>query len=253
MRPEAGYLASSHHHTFFGEEKMKNCIRTIFALALLCAALSTASLASSLYIVQGIPGRDYANLTDPAFPVDILLNGEVCYVHGLAFGTVSGPLTFDPGTYNIKVSVANTLAPCTNDPLIDRSVTIAPESGYSAVIALNSEGTPQMLLFHNTMTPVAANTARIVLEQAANAPTLQVTLTNTSTQKTYSYTVNRGGILSETLPSGFYTITIAQGATTLVAATPLTLDSQSATLLYTLGQSANNTVVLESKTLRDVI
>lgn len=232
---------------------MKNCIRTVFALALLCAALSTASLASSLYIVQGIPGRDYATLTDPAFPVDILLNDEVCYVHGLAFGTVSGPLTFDPGTYSVKISIANTLAPCTNEPLIDRSITIAPESGYSAVIALNQAGTPDVLLFDNTMTPVAANSARIVLEQAANAPTLTVTLQNTSTQKTYTYTVSRGGLLNETLPAGFYTIEIAQGSTTLVPATPLTLYSQSATLLYSVGQSANNTVVLESRTLRDVI
>jgi Domain of unknown function (DUF4397) len=232
---------------------MKNCIRTIFALALLCAAWSTASLASSLYLVQGIPGRDYATLTDPAFPVDILLNDEVCYVHGLAFGTISGPLTFDPGTYNIKVSMANTLAPCTNDPLIDSSVTIGPESGYSAVIALNGSGKPTLLQFDNTMTPVDPNSARIVLEQAANAPALQVTLKNNSTLKSYTYTVDRGGLLSETLPAGFYTITITQGTTTVVAATPLTLDSQSATLLYTLGQSANNTVVLESKTLRDVI
>ena len=36
---------------------MKNCIRTIFVLALLVAALSTASFASSVYFVQGIAGR----------------------------------------------------------------------------------------------------------------------------------------------------------------------------------------------------
>jgi hypothetical protein len=253
MPHEAGYLANSHHHTFLGEKIMKNCIRTIFALALLCAALSTASLASSLYIVQGIPGRDYATHTDPAFPLDILLNDEVCYVHGLPFGTVSGPLTFDAGTYSIKVSIANTLAPCTNEPLIDDSITIGPESGYSAVIALDDSGKPTLLQFNNTMTPVDPSSARIVLEQAANAPALQVTLQNTSTQKTYTYTVARGGLLNETLPAGFYTITIAQGTTTVVAATPLVLYSQSATLLYTIGQSANNTVVLASRTLRDVI
>lgn len=232
---------------------MKNCIRTIFALALLCVALSTASLASSLYIVQGIPGRDYATLTDPAFPVDILLNDEVCYQHGLAFGSISGPLTLDAGTYNVKVSIANTLAPCTNAPLIDRSITIEPDSGSSAVITLNESGTPVILTFDNTMTAVAANTSRIVLEQAAVSGPMQVTLQNTSTQKTYTYTVNRGGLLNETLPAGFYTIEIAQGSTTLVPATPLTLNSQSATLLYTMGEATNNSVILESRILRDVL
>jgi uncharacterized protein DUF4397 len=232
---------------------MKNCIRTIFALAILCAALSTASLASSLYIVQGIPGRDFATLTDPAFPVDILLNDEVCYVHGLAFGSISGPLTFDPGTYNVKVSIANTLAPCSNSPLIDRAVTIEPESGSSAVITLSASGTPIMLTFDNTMTAVAPDVARVVLEQAALSGPLQVTLQNTNTQKAYTYTVNRGGVLDATLPAGPYTIVIKQGSTTLVGATTLGLPSQSTTLLYTMGEAANSTVVLESKTVRDVL
>jgi hypothetical protein len=69
---------------------MKNCIRLTFTLALLCAALSTATYASSLYLVQGLPGRDLAAATDPAFPVDVLLNDEVCYQRGLALGTIAG-------------------------------------------------------------------------------------------------------------------------------------------------------------------
>src|SRR3974390_1714823 len=106
---------------------MKNFIRLPFALALLCAAMSTAVFASDnayLYIVQGIPGHDYATTTDPQFPVDVLLNDETCYEHGLAFGLIVGPLTFVPGTYDVKVSVANTLAPCSNSPLIDTTETL---------------------------------------------------------------------------------------------------------------------------------
>jgi len=90
---------------------MKNCLRLKFGLALLCAAFSTASFGSSMYIVQGIAGRNYAAATDPAFPVDVLLNDEVCYLHGLPFGTVQGPLTLFPGTYNLKISIANTARP----------------------------------------------------------------------------------------------------------------------------------------------
>lgn len=72
---------------------MKHHIRLSFALALLCVVMSTAVFASdnaSLYVVHGIPGRDISETTDPAFPVDILLNDEVCNVHGLTFGTISG-------------------------------------------------------------------------------------------------------------------------------------------------------------------
>jgi hypothetical protein len=232
---------------------MKNCIRLTFALALLCTALSTASLASSMYIVQGIAGRNYAAATDPAFPVDILLNDEVCNTHGLAFGQIVGPFTFFPGTYNVKVSIANTLAPCSNPPLIDKAVTIEAKTDISAVITLNDDGTPRLLTFTNNLSPVAADTGRLLFAQAADSPIVQVILQNTSTMKSTTYTVNPGALLDVSLPAGNYTVEVKQGTTTLVTPAPLTLFSQSATLLYAVGEAETNTVILETRTLRDVI
>jgi Domain of unknown function (DUF4397) len=232
---------------------MRSFTRTILALALLCAALSTVSFASSMYLVQGIAGRNYAVESDPAFPVDVLLNDEVCYIHGLAFGTISQPLTFAAGTYNVKISIANTLAPCSNSPLIDKSVTIEARQDISAVITLNGAGTPELLTFVNSFTPVGANSSRLLFAQAANSPELQIILQNTSTQKLYTYAVKPGGLLDVNLPEGRYTVEINQGTTTLVASTPVNLFSQSATLLYTIGAASNDTVVLESRAIRDVI
>lgn len=232
---------------------MKNCIRLTFTLALLCAAFSTTSSASSMYIVQGIAGRNYEAATDPAFPVDVLLNDEVCYVHGLAFGAMNGPLTFEPGSYNVKVSIANSLAPCSNSPLIDRTVTIGAGTDISAVITLNENGQPTLLTFTNNLSPVYANTARILLAQAADSPAVQVILQNTATLKLYTFAVKPGALLDAGLPAGHYTVEINQGTTTLVSSTPLDLDSQSATLLYTVGQASNDTVILVTKTLKDVV
>jgi hypothetical protein len=232
---------------------MKNRIGFAFVLGLLCAVCSTAGFASSMYIVQGIAGRDYAVHTDPAFPVDVLLNDEVCYVHGLPFGNIQGPLTFEAGTYNIKVSIANTLAPCSNSPLIDRSVTIEPETDISAVITLNESGEPTLLTFTNNLAPVAANNARVLFALAANSAPVQVVLANSSTGKTYTYTATRGALLDVAVPAGLYSVEIKQGTTTLAGNGMLFLDSQSVNLLYALGQAGNNTVVLETRTLRDVI
>jgi Domain of unknown function (DUF4397) len=232
---------------------MKRCIRFTLVLALLCAAMSTATLASSMYLLQGLPGRDLAAATDPAYPVDILLNDEVCYQRGLPFGTVAGPLTFLPGTYNVKVSIANSLAPCSNAPLIDSSVTLEPRTDISAVIALSETGTPTLLTFTNNLSPVAANLGRLLFAQAADSPAVQLILENTATKKLYTYAVKPGAMLDANLPAGNYTVEINQGTTTLVASTPLNLVSQSVTLLYTVGQAQNNTVMLVSKTLRDVI
>lgn len=232
---------------------MKNCIRLAFWLALLCAAMSSASFASSMYIVQGIAGRNYAAATDPAFPVDVLLNDEVCYVHGLPFGSIQGPLTFLPGSYNVKVSIADTLAPCSNSPLIDRTVTIEPESDISAVITLNTSGTPELLTFTNNLSPVPINGARLLFAQAANSPAVQVVLENSSTKKLYTYTAKPGALLDVTLPAGAYTIAVNQGTTSLVPSTNLFLDSQSVTLMYAIGQASNNSVILESRILKDVL
>jgi hypothetical protein len=235
------------------EKTMKKYVRLTLGLALLCAALSTATFASSMFLVQGIAGRDRSADTDPAYPVDVLLNDEVCYVHGEAFGQIIGPLTFEPGTYNVKVSIANSLAPCTNSPMIDSSVTLEPRKDVSAVFALTNAGTPTLLTFTNNFSPVNATMGRVLFAQAANAPELQVVLQNTATMKLYTYTVNRGALLDVCLPAGDYTVEVNQGSTTLVAPTFVDLYAQSATLLYATGQASNHTVTLETRTVRDVI
>ena len=232
---------------------MKKYLRLTLALTLLCAAMSTAALASSMYLVQGIPGRDYAAATDPAFPVDVLVNDEVCYVHGLPYGAIQGPLTLFPGTYNLKVSIANSLAPCTNSPLINHSVTIEARKDVSAVLALNEDGSPTLLTFTNDLSPVTDGLSRVLFAQAAGGPAVQVILQNTTTKKLYTYSVKPGALLEADLPAGNYTVEINQGTTTLVAPTFLALDSQSVNLLYAVGQVANNTVALATRTLKDVI
>jgi hypothetical protein len=235
---------------------MKKGIRLFFALALLCVASSVAMFAADnayLYLVHGIPGRDVSASTDPQFPVDVQLNGDVCYSHGLAFGAVAGPLTLAPGSYEVRVSVANSLAPCSNPALIDTTVTLGSGKDVSAVVALSETGTPTLLTFTNNVFPVGASVGRVFFAQAADAPAVQVVLENTATKKLYPFTVSAGGSFSATLPAGDYTVVVNQGTTALVTSTSLRLDPQSVVMLLTVGQAGNNTVILVSKTVRDVI
>jgi hypothetical protein len=235
---------------------MKNRIRLTIALALLCAAWSTAALASDtayLYLVQGVPGRDYSTNTDPEFPVDVLINDEICYEHGLAFGTISGPLTLAPGSYDVKVSVANSLAPCSNSPIVDSTVTLNSGENASAVVTLGSGGTLTLDTFTNKFTTVASGSGRILFALAADSPAVQVILENTSTKKLYTYSVNPGSLLDVTLPSDTYSVEVNEGTTTIVPATTIELYSQSAEMLFAVGESSNDTVTLETKTVRNVI
>jgi hypothetical protein len=234
---------------------MKNRIRVTLVLALLCAALSTAMSASDnayLYLVHGIPGLDYSAGTDPTFPVDILLNDEVCAVHGLTYGTIFGPFTFAAGSYDIKISVANTLAPCSNSPIVDSTVKLDSGQNLSAVFTLSSTATPTLDTFTNDFASVDQNDGRILFALAADSPAVQVILQNTTTQKIYTYSVNPGTLLKEILPADTYTVEVNEGTTTLVPSTTIVLYSQSATLLYALGESSNNSVQMETRTVRNV-
>jgi hypothetical protein len=240
-----------------GEKIMKKIVRATLVLALLCAAMSTAMFASDnayLYLVQGIPGYDYSTSTDPQFPVDVLLNDEICYEHGLAFGILTpGPLTLAAGSYDVKVSVANSTAPCTNSPLVDSTVTLDAGKDVSAVFALSDTGTPTLTTFTNSFYGVPANYGRILFAHAADASALEVVLQNTTTHTSYTYSVNSGALLNATFPAGNYTIEVNQGTTTLVSSTPLDLYSQSVTMLFAVGEANNNTLTLAIKTVRNVI
>jgi hypothetical protein len=235
---------------------MRKHIRLTLALALLCAALSTAMSATdnaSLYLVQGIPGRDFSNSTDPAFPVDVLLNDEVCYQRGLDFGAIAGPLTLTPGTYDVKVSVANSLAPCSNAPLIDSTVSLEAGKNVSAVVALSDSGTPTLETFTNNFSTVTPATGRVLFAHAGDASAVEVIVENTATKKLSTFTVNPGALLDVNLPAGNYTVEVNQGTTVLVSSTSLHLDSQSVTMLFAVGQAKNNTVNLETRAVRNVL
>jgi hypothetical protein len=118
----------------------------------------------------------------------------------LPFGSAQVPLTFELGNYNVKVSIATSLAPCSNSPLIDRSVTIEPETEHSAVITLNEDGEPTARIF--------TNACREFPRQCKSSSRTAIT------SKTYTYTVNPGELLAVAVPACVYSVQIKQGTTT---------------------------------------
>jgi hypothetical protein len=204
--------------------------------------------------VHGIPGRDIADNLNPGLPVDILVNGKSCLVHGLVFGSTSGPFTLSAATYDVRISLANTLAPCTNPPLIDSQVTLTAGTSVSAVAAI-SGGQPTLVNFTDNLSPIAPGNARFVFAQAADAPALQATLTqvNVKNPKTFTVTANPDAQASVVVPVGTYFVQIVAADSTAVLTSEQTgLADQSATFAYATGEAANNSVGLVSRTIRDV-
>ncbi|MDY6834084.1 MAG: hypothetical protein SVY53_04710, partial [Chloroflexota bacterium] len=105
---------------------MKKRLTVLFLMILVVALLLPGSILGSshdtgeqanLYVIHGINGSDLS--LDPALPVDVLVNDSICLLEGLTFQEVVGPVALDPGTYNIKIGLANSDNPCSNDPVIE--------------------------------------------------------------------------------------------------------------------------------------
>jgi hypothetical protein len=230
--------------------------RVVLLLAALCFVLGVNGFAADnayLYLVHGIPGRDIADNINPGYPVDVLIDGE-CVVRGLTYDNTSGPLSFAPGTYSVQISESNSLAACTNATVIDSTVTLSAGASVSAVAAL-SGGQPALLTFTDNLTPVTPGNARFVFANSADAPALQVTLTQlfVKNPQTFTATAKPNAQAVITVPYGTYSVTVAAaGSTTVLASEQETLPNQSATFTYAAGQAANNSVGLVNRTVRDV-
>jgi hypothetical protein len=220
------------------------------ALGLVLAAYGFASDNAYLYVGNGIPGHDIANSVSPGYPVDILISG-VCVRKGLAFGTISDPFAFSPGTYDVQVSEANTLTPCSNATIAGLDVALGGGRSVSVVAAIDG-GAPSLLRFSDDLSSVTAGNARFVFGQAAETGTLEATLTqlNVSDPKTYSVTASAGTQQSIKVLAGTYLVQVfTSGGKTVLTSETIVLPDQAAIFTYATGQSANNSISLINKTV----
>ena len=224
----------------------------IMAVCLCWHAAAFASEDAYLYLVHGVPGRDVSTTVDPTLPVDVQLNDKICYLHGFSFGSINGPLTLPPGQYDIKISPANTLTPCTNEPFIDSNVSLEGSQNVTAVIALNGSGSPVLSTFGNDFQPVADGEARLSVDYAGENSPIELLVRSSSTSKTIKYMINPGEKQLITLPAGSYSIQAKVGSVTL-ASQVIGLPQRSVTLLFAVGNTANQSLSFVSKTVRDVL
>ena len=235
--------------------KLRTRVVLQVAVCLVLAAFGFAADTNAyLYIVHGIPGRDLADNFNPGYPVDILINGKTCLVRNLAFGSSSGPFTLAADTYNLAISQANTLAPCTNAAVITSSVTLTPGENMSAVAAINSSQ-PILVTLADDLFSVVPGNARFVFAQVADAPALTATLTQLYVKVPQTFTLTSAPDTEQWVgvPAGTYAVIVtAEGSTTVLTSEQIYLADQSVTLTYAAGEALNNTVGLVTRTVRDV-
>ena len=207
-----------------------------------------------LYVVRGIPGRDIAATANPGLPVDVLLNDNACIFRGLLFGTNDGPLTLPAGTYDVKVSLADTLHPCSNPALAESSVKLEAGSSVTLVASL-SNGAPALEAFINDLSSLAGGDTRFLFAHAADAPAVQVKLTQLGVKQpvTRTFNLKPGAHASLTLPFGSYELeaTPAGGSTPIISIV-LLAPNRAVALSYFVGTTTNDSVRLLTRNITNV-
>ncbi|MEZ5365896.1 MAG: DUF4397 domain-containing protein [Bryobacterales bacterium] len=144
----------------------------LFTFAALPVQLSAQT--ASVRVVHGIPGPDVSPAVDPALPVDVLVNDALCLLSGFTFGDIAGPFTIPGGTYNVKISLANSLEPCSGDPVIEADVPVEAGENVSIVAHLADGGAPTASKFVNDVSTPMEGNARLIAHHVANAPVVDL-------------------------------------------------------------------------------
>lgn len=231
--------------------------KRVLALTLLAAwapvasAQSVASPATFL-VVHGIPGRDVAATLDPVLPVDVLIAGKYCLLRGFTFGSIAGPFEVPAGSYPVAISLANPVAPCSNAVVISATVTLGAGTATSIVATLSSASGPTAEVFDDTLAAIPAGKQRLMAHHAADAPELQVSVSNVGgAPEKAQFDLFRGAERSALVSArpGFAVSISPVGSTAVIGPVTVQPGNRGLALIYAVGSAKTGSATLISKVL----
>jgi hypothetical protein len=206
------------------------------AAAILIFSGSTAAYAQEgyIYFAHGISGHDLDSTANPDLPIDIATDmgpTPSCLVKGAISSSFNGPYAVPAGTYNVAISQANTVAPCSNPAAITGTIKVT--AGQSTLmIAAVKAGSPIGYVLPLDLSAVPAGQARVVFVNASSVPTLAFAFGTVATTAQVP-----GGYAVNLAPAGVVNSEVASGPTVLYGPGSLVLPSQSVLLSIATGSS----------------
>ena len=219
---------------------------SVVAIALLCGPISAQEGNATVYVVHGIQGGDLG--LDSALPVDVAVEGD-CLLQGFTYGQIAGPLSLAPGSYNVKIGLADAENPCSGDPVIEADVPF--EAGEVAVVIahLAADGSPTAAKFLLDMSSTEEGRSRITLHHTAAAPAVDIKLRGTvcdwQGDRIFEGVPN-GGQGALTVPPGKWDVSLlpAGSSTPVLGPQPLTIDSSQAYVVFAVGSLDGDSLTL---------
>ncbi len=232
---------------------------TLLALPAMIAASPNAQAqqSPSLLVVHGIEGADLGSNFLPSLPINLKIDGACVTVQPVQFGTASGPYPLTAGSHTVTISLANTTKPCSNAAVITQHVGLAAGQQFVLVAAESTSGAPAAEVYDLTEeVPVKAGTARVVVFHTANAPAVDISLTDNATGKSVvlSDLMPGGRIAGTVFPFTAYVERVMPTGTTTVVAGPTSFNAadRAVEALFVVGSAANSDVTVIAKEIPGV-
>jgi hypothetical protein len=183
------------------------------------AAATCAALALGLSVVPGPAGaQDEATVVvvhgiPSVGAVDVCADGSLELLSDVSFGGVA-PVEVPAGTYDITVNAADA-GTCTGAVLISAPDTAVPAGANVSAVANLTGGTPNLAIYANDLSSVAAGSGRVGVYHAANAPTVDILVDGGPGIDDLA----QGDVANADLPAGTYTFTVTSADGSVTAAT----------------------------------
>ncbi|MEM9608148.1 MAG: DUF4397 domain-containing protein [Actinomycetota bacterium] len=196
-------------------------------------------LPATVRLVHGVPGLD----------VDVEVDG-ICVLPGFEFSQVQ-VLALEPDTYDIEISPANAMTPCSEAPAITADdVPLTAGQDVSIVAHLDADGTPVATLFENDTTVTTPNErGRLSVRHAAQAPAVQAWLGATEPAPSGLTIASTEQIPAIGLTPGSYQAGLGDADTLLFGPAPIEITTNELLVVYAVGSFGTDSFQLITETI----
>lgn len=177
---------------------------------------------ATVVVVHGIPSVG---------AVDVCANGSIELLSDVSYGGVA-PINVDAGTYDLTVNAADA-GTCTGAVLISAPDTAVPAGANVSAVANLTGGSPNLAIYPNDVSEIAAGEGRVAVYHAANAPTVDILVDG---QPGIDDLAQRQ-VAGADLPAGSYTFTVtsADGSTTVATLEDVSVQSGQLLQVFAVG------------------
>jgi hypothetical protein len=183
----------------------------------------------------------------PGFTADVYVNGELT-LDGFQPLAATDPLELPAGEYEIQIRDVGS-AP-DSAPALEGTATVEAGQNLSIIAGLTEDGDPQLNLFSNDISPVAAGKTRLVIRHVAATGELDVRLDGAD----LITGLGNGDDLTRRVAAGSHSVEFVSAGTddVLIGPVDLNLGEGTEQILFAVGSADQESLDVMTQTISDL-